>query len=236
MTSTGHGDTETIADTVVNHGSDDWDHYEDSLAETMTVVDTASLKEGSDSKSLALVKEKYYDYNVPTSSRPTLFKIVRGIGSLPFRAMNSVGTLAQRMLALCNTEMQIRGAVLANAAVIQRRYSTKDSKLPRLEPAHRESFVLPNYIFPSNSRNRLTDVPPKQRVLRERIRAIESEIEDTKRNGQPISSKAYTQLALIIWFVEQCVPGTNSCAHLSSSWNVPLDSEQHHCSCSPQHV
>lgn len=147
MSSTGHGDTGTIADTVINHGNDDWDPYEESLAETVTVVDAASFKEDSDSKSLALVREKYYSYDVPTTSRPTLLKIIRGLGSLPSRAMNSVNTLAQRMLALCSAEMQIRGAVLANAAVIQRRYSTKGTKLPRSAPFQRNlCFILSDYL------------------------------------------------------------------------------------------
>ena len=122
MTSVGHGDAETIADTVIGHESTEWDPYEESLAETATIVDAASLKEDADSKSWGVVK-KEHEYDVAGPPRPTLFKVIRGIGSLPFRAVNSVTSLAQRMLALCNAEMQIRGAMLANAAVIQRRYS-----------------------------------------------------------------------------------------------------------------
>ena len=127
MTSVRHDDTATITGTVVDNEDAQWSSYEESLAETATVVDDASIKGGSTSKSLALVPETYYNYDA-SSSRPKLFKVIRDIGSLPFRAVHSATSLAHRLLAMCNADMQIRGAVLANAAVMHRSYSTK-SKL-----------------------------------------------------------------------------------------------------------
>lgn len=140
MSSVGHADTDTLAETVVGHEEKEHDPYEEPLTDTETVVDhdrkSLKSKKEPDSDSLMLVKtDAHYRYATfaegsSRATRPMFFRVIGGIGSLPSRAINSVSSLAQRMLALCNAEIQVRGAVLANAAVIQRRVSQK-GKLAR---------------------------------------------------------------------------------------------------------
>lgn len=123
MTSLGHADTETLAETLGGRDGEDWDPYEQSLLESTVVGDNDSMKIDSDGDSVMTMKKKQWALYQPTAgepSRPSISRIMRGISSLPLRAFHSVGTLAQRMLALCNADMQVRGILLANAAVMRR--------------------------------------------------------------------------------------------------------------------
>jgi hypothetical protein len=119
-----HSDTGTLDGTLVHYDDKEFNPYEESLLDTETAVDTQSVKRRSiDATSLMLVKAKAQEYMAwhEEPSGSSLLRMMRDLGSFPSRALHSVTSLAQRMLALCNTNIQIQGVILANAAVIQRR-------------------------------------------------------------------------------------------------------------------
>lgn len=208
MSSVGHADADTLAETIVDHGDKE---YQESMDDSETLVshDSKSLKSrnDSDADSLALVKAdalaRYAAFSGESSRtpRPILFRVMGGLGSLPSRAMRSVNSLAQRMLALCNAEMQVRGAVLANAAVMQRRVSQK-GKLAR----YVGSKILLCHSglrcgLTSTSRNLLSDVGPKQSLVRDKIRSIQNTLQDAKSYGKAAPVDTYKDLLLLLWSV-----------------------------------
>lgn len=54
----------------------------------------------------------------------------------------------------------------------------------------------------STSRNMLTDIAPKQLLMRDKIRGIRSTLQDAKKYGKSASIDKYTELLLLLWSVQ----------------------------------
>ncbi|GJE94679.1 hypothetical protein PsYK624_108500 [Phanerochaete sordida] len=197
MSSVRSADTETLAD-ATTIGEKDYDDSQDD-ASTIVGFDRKSIKSKDDSEASSLMLAKadalarYATFSGESSRtpRPALFRVIGGIVSLPSRAVNSMSSLAHRMLALCNTEMQVRGAVLANAAVIQRR-AVQRGKLA------------------STSRGLLADIGSKQRAARDKLRSVRNTLQDVKSRRASAPVATYVDLLLLLCVVLRAPGGTYS--------------------------
>ena len=109
------------AHTLVDHPESLWDPDEKSLVDTSSVY--------SHKSSLALVKEKAHHYyeDPRERSKGRVSRVLRGICSFPTRTMRTVTTLAYSLLSQSSADMRVRGAVLAHAAVMQKRFGGEKS-------------------------------------------------------------------------------------------------------------
>lgn len=204
-------DTDTLAGTCsLNFEDEEFNPYEESIGDDETIVGsetkTVKSKEESDANSLMLVKaeaiSRYQTFSGPSSTpRPTFLRVIGGFATLPSRAISSVGSFAQRMLALCNPETQVRGAVLANAAVIQRRV-TQTGKLA------------------STSRNLLADIGPKQRAARDKIRSIRTALQNAKSRSTSAPLGIYIDLLLLLCTILRAPAYTYSESFVWRVWDT----------------
>lgn len=119
-------DTETLAETLVEHESEQRDSCGRSLDEKdsddATVGEYSKVNDVEDADSIIALKEKI-PMNQQTPGEPSSSsdrRRTRGLSALPSQAADFMRSIAQRLAAVGNVERQLRGALNGSTATRRR--------------------------------------------------------------------------------------------------------------------